>query len=131
MVVAGKTKSQSSSAGFLLNVSDTQRFHGIHHHDDVEVAVCEGGDMSLLFGHRRHFRKRGMLGVIWAMIPHGAVEVEAGKPRGYSVHLPLAWVLQWQLPDYFLKRILSGELVEDAVQQQPCSDVALMKHWRD
>jgi len=30
----------------------------------------------------------------------------------------------------FLKRILGGELIEDAVQKQPCPDLALMKHWQ-
>src|ERR1043166_1485600 len=114
---------------FSLNVVRARTFHRIHQHDDVEVGLIDNGETTVLFGQRRYSGKSRSLRVLWAMIPHGAVEITKGNPLSYSLHIPLTWVLQWQLPSNFLKRLLGGELIEDQEQQQPCSDLELMKHW--
>lgn|ERR1051325_5692000 len=115
--------------GFSLNVVRARTFHRIHQHDDVEVSVIDHGETTLLFGQRRRSGKSGSLGVLWAMIPHGAVEITKGNPLSYSLHIPLSWVLQWQLPSSFLRRLLGGELIRDQPRQEPCSDLELLKHW--
>jgi AraC-like DNA-binding protein len=45
------------------------------------------------------------------------------------VTLPLPWLLSWALPENFIKRILSGRLIQEPDSSRPYADKALFEQW--
>ena len=115
--------------GLSLVRTPVAEFRGIHQHNEIEISVHEGGDLSILFGDRRAVRYPNRLGICWGAVPHGAIRVIHGKPIAYSLHIPLALFNSWDLPEALVTRVLHGERMVDQPQTQPCSDLALLQHW--
>ncbi|NAZ86371.1 helix-turn-helix domain-containing protein [Kineococcus indalonis] len=87
--------------------------HAPHRHDDLEVNVVLDGGLEYLFGGERVRVPSGCTAMFWAASPHRLL---AREPLGGSdvcwIHVPLAVVLRWSLPEEFGARVLShGTLV--------------------
>ena len=115
--------------GFSLCRTRVATFRKVHQHSEVEIAVLEGGSASVLFGEKRRVRRPDELSICWGAVPHGNIVVISGKPLGYSLHIPFALFVAWRLPAALVTAVLRGQFLEAGSQTQPCSDVALMKHW--
>ena len=115
--------------GLVLERMPVAEFRKIHQHSEIEISVIEGGAASALFGDGRHVRRADHLAVCWGAVPHGAIRVTTGKPTGYSLHIPLAVFMAWQLPVGLVTRVLNGEWLDARPQTTPCSDLALLQHW--
>jgi AraC-like DNA-binding protein len=99
-----------------------------HRHDEIEITVLEQGWHEYLFGGRRVRIPGGALTVRWAAIPHQSLEFDPGGPH-YSLKVPLAWFLGWQLPESLVSRLLGGALLIDTRQEPDSSDLALLRRW--
>ena len=55
----------------------------------------------------------GRLSLFWAGMPHSVVGGTAGMEDFFRVYLPLVWVLRWGLPEPFMRRLMSGEMLAD------------------
>jgi AraC-like DNA-binding protein len=99
-----------------------------HRHDEIEITVLERGWNDYLFGGRRVRIPGGALTVRWAAIPHQSLAFDPGGPH-YSLKVPLAWFLGWQLPESLVSRLLGGELLIDTRQDPDSSDLALLRRW--
>lgn len=115
--------------GFTMERRPVRTFHKVHQHSEVEVGILDGGGMNLLFGEERRAREPNRLSICWAAVPHGAITVASGNPIGYSLTIPLALFISWRLPSELTSAVLHGRLLEAKPQSEPCSDLALMKHW--
>lgn len=115
--------------GLSLARTPVIEFRGIHQHNEIEISVTEGGELSTLFGDRRAVRHPNQLAICWGAVPHGAIRVSRGNPIAYSLHIPLALFNSWELPEALVTRVLHGERIVAQPQTQPCSDLALVKHW--
>lgn len=99
-----------------------------HRHDDIEITVLEVGWIDYLFGGRRIRNQAGELCVRWAAIPHQSVDFAPGGIH-YSLKVPLAWFLNWRLPESLVNRLLGGEMLIETEADPGCSDLAMLRRW--
>lgn len=114
--------------GFHVSDAPANRMAKPHRHDEIEITVLEVGWIDYLFGGRRIRNQAGELCVRWAAIPHQSVDFEPGGVH-YSLKVPLAWFLNWRLPESLVNRLLGGEMLMEAEADSGCSDLAMMRRW--
>jgi hypothetical protein len=85
------------SLGFHVSNAPAARMQRAHRHDEIEMTVLETGWIDYLFGGQRIRNLAGMFCVRWAAIPHQSIDFSPGGIH-YSLKVPLAWFLTWQLP---------------------------------
>lgn len=116
------------SHGFHLGCGQVHRMPRPHRHNEIEMTVLEVGTVDYLFGGRMLRIPAGHLCVRWAAIPHQSLGFDPGGMQ-YSLKIPLAWFLNWQLPEKLVSRLLAGELLLDREPDAGCSDIAMIKRW--
>jgi AraC-like DNA-binding protein len=116
------------SLGFHVSNAPTNRMARAHRHDEIEITVLEVGWIDYVFGGRRIRNHAGELCVRWAAIPHQSVDFEPGGIH-YSLKIPLAWFLNWRLPESLVSRLLGGEMLLETENESGCSDLAMMHRW--
>lgn len=99
-------------------------------HNEVELNLLEGGTLVYLMGGRRVTVTAGRLAVFWAGIPHQILDFEC-LAEYYVLTIPLAWFLQWRLPDHFTQPILHGETIIEPDEGRLASDWAQFEVWSD
>ncbi len=100
-----------------------------HRHKEVEVNLVTGGEMTYLLGGSRCLLPPGRLAVFWAMIPHRVIRRATGT-QFFCIHLPLAWFLQWRLPEAFTHRLLHGEMLREGDPAWAARDQTAFEQWR-
>ena len=99
-----------------------------HRHDEIEITVLEVGWIDYLFGGSRIRNHGGELCVRWAAIPHQSIDFAPGGIH-YSLKVPLAWFLNWKLPESLVTRLMGGEMLFETEPERDCSDLAMMRRW--
>lgn len=84
-----------------------------HRHHEVEINFLERGSVTSLFNGALVVQPTGSLAVFWATMPHQIVSVEEGASGFTWITVPLAWLLQWNLPAALVKSLLRGEYILD------------------
>lgn len=99
-------------------------------HDEIELNLLLHGSLTYLLGGTRVTLQEGRLGAFWAAMPHQIIGSER-NPEYYVITLPLAWVLQCQLPSTLVDRLLSGRFVIEtrSIRSRFDLDVALCRQW--
>ncbi len=99
-------------------------------HNEIELNLLDGGSLTyLMWGHRSSVHG-GCLAAFWAAVPHQILEFQ-GVGWYYVVTVPLAWVLNWNLPEDLVHRLLNGEIVQEQNSTRAPSDAALMNQWSE
>lgn len=98
-----------------------------HWHDQVEINYPVGGHLTYLLAGSVVRAPPGRLSVFWAGMPHSVVG-GAGIEDFYWVYVPLVWVLRWGLPEPFMRRLMSGEMLVD--DPSP-SDRMMLDRWSE
>lgn len=114
--------------GFHVSDAQANRMAKPHRHDEIEITVLEAGWIDYLFGGRPIRNQAGELCVRWAAIPHQSVDFEPGGSH-YSLKVPLAWFLNWKLPESLVNRLLGGEMLVETELDPGCSDLAMLRRW--
>lgn len=96
-----------------------------HTHPDIEVNFLFRGGFSYLHGGSIIPVEAGRFTALWGGMPH-----QTAAPGivgdGIWITLPLAWFLQWQLPNAMGERLLAGEIVSSAADP---ADRTLLERW--
>ena len=99
-----------------------------HVHDAIEISVFEHGSVTMLYGGTPVTIAPNCLVVHWGMLPHQVLK-RSSDALVIGLHLPLAWVMQWDLPSSLLTRLLDLELLIEPQREKPCSDLELLRDW--
>jgi AraC-like DNA-binding protein len=99
-------------------------------HNEVELNLLDSGSLTYLIWGRRVSVHGGRLAAFWAAIPHQIVDFGEVKSY-YVVTVPLAWVLNWNLPAGLVRRLLHGEVVQEQEPARAVSDSAFLSQWSD
>jgi AraC-like DNA-binding protein len=100
------------ATGFeVLRRNPRYRMAAAHTHSNIEVNFLQKGHVDYLHGGVARTVEAGRVAVFWAGVPHQTVPAENGG-EGIWMTLPLAWLLQWELPRDFAGRLLAGEFFQ-------------------
>jgi AraC-like DNA-binding protein len=98
------------------------------HHNEIEVNLLVAGSVTYLFGGRKVRIERGRFSVFWAAIPHQIIQFDR-QSYYYVATIPLAWFLQWRLPDHLVQPLLQGHVLSEPSGDRTISDAQLFAHW--
>lgn len=98
-----------------------------HWHDQVEINYCVGGHLTYLLAGSVVRVPPGRLSMFWAGMPHSVVG-GADAEDFFWVYVPLVWVLRWGLPEPFMRRLMSGEMLVDEASEM---DHAVLERWSE
>lgn len=70
----------------------------------------------------------GTPALFWAAMPHQIVSFH-DLDSYIVITLPLPWLLAWNLPGVFIKRILKGQLIQEDNHAPFCADPLLFEQW--
>lgn len=97
-----------------------------HRHQEIELNFVERGMITYLFGQQPMTLAEGCLVAFWAAIPHRLTAFD-DTTQLHWLTFPLAWFVQWGLPEAFTERILHGMPITDA--GNTLLDSALFDRW--
>jgi AraC family transcriptional regulator, melibiose operon regulatory protein len=132
-----KSKVSESRRSDLTSANDVHAYgmyawHGIkrssggtHSHNDIELNFVVRGNLRYFIEGRDVDVRQGHLAVFWAGPPHRWAFDQTGTEFVW-VTLPLAWVLEWNLRDEFVKRLFSGALT---ILKGDTSDDVIVPRW--
>lgn len=115
--------------GFHMSSADAVRMERAHRHNEIEITLLNEGWIDYLIGGRRIRIPAGVLCVRWAALPHQSVDFDPGGPH-YSLKVPLAWFLSWEIPPVLVRRLMAGELLQHAEVDPGSSDRSMMQRWQ-
>jgi len=122
-----KLTNRSELSTFGLRVWSGQVYmpHPPHRHNEIELNVVESGYLTYLLAGHELTVANGELALFWGAIPHQVVRA-AATTRVYLATIPLAHVLHWELPQSFVRAMLTGTLFRD---HDPIYDRRFFAHW--
>lgn len=101
---------------------------GYHQHSDIELNYLCHGSMTYLVSGGTYTITAGCLCAFWAAVPHQLIAI-GDDTEFYCLHISLATVLQWNLPDQLIETLLSGRLIVARCDEQPERDRLLFAQW--
>ena len=102
---------------------------GAHVHNDLELNILLAGEMDFVFNRQKVSLPRNQFVLHWAVRPHYTVACSSAS-RKCSIHIPLPWVFQLQLPAPFIHRILDGDVLFDADSSRRLEDGVSVERWQ-
>ncbi|MFC7405681.1 helix-turn-helix domain-containing protein [Georgenia alba] len=99
-----------------------------HRHDDLELNVVLRGRLDYLFGGSHVSVAAGQIAVFWAATPHRLIDPQQGDVCW--VHVPLATVLSWPLPEDDVSTLLRMDPAVVPMDAVPGDVEALFESWR-
>lgn len=99
-------------------------------HNEIELNLLESGRLVYLMGGRKIVVPAGRLTAFWAGVSHQIVDFECLTDY-FVLTIPLAWFLQWRLPDHFAQPILHGGTIVEPDEGQLASDRTRFELWSE
>ena len=100
----------------------------VHQHPEMELLVFEHGAVTMLYGGRPLDIPPERLVLFWGAMPHQALAAAPGTVSHVLV-IPVPMLMQWQLPEWFLRRLMDFEVLIEPTPGAPASDLDGMRHW--
>jgi AraC-like DNA-binding protein len=130
MVRFDPTRPDFSSYGFSCVRWTPTRMPRCDRHNEIELNLLESGRLTYLMGGQKVTVPAGRLIAFWASIPHQILDFE-GLTDYYVLTIPLAWFLQWRLPDRLTQPMMRGGIIMDPDESRLASDRARFGVWRE
>jgi len=130
MVRFDPTRPDFSPYGFSCVRWTPTRMPRCDRHNEIELNLLETGRLTYLMGGQKVTVPAGRLIAFWAGIPHQILDFE-GLTDYYVLTIPLAWFLQWRLPDRLTQPILRGGMIVDSDESRLEPDRAKFDTWSE
>lgn len=99
-------------------------------HNEIELNLLEAGTLVYLMGGRKVVVPAGRLTVFWAGVTHQIIDFER-LTEYFVMTIPLAWFLQWRLPDHFTQSILQGGTIAEPDVARLATDRDRFERWSE
>lgn len=108
--------------------TEPRLFEEFHRHNEIELQYIERGAITQLLSSGRFTVAEGQFAVLWGAMPHRMIHIE---PRTviHWLTVPLAWFLEWQLPESVTRPLLDGEVLLDSSTARSAADLLLFSQW--
>lgn len=124
------TRPDFSPYGFTCVRWTPTRMERCDRHNEIELNLLEQGRLVYLLGGRKQVVPAGRLAVFWAGVPHQVLGFE-GLADYFVMTIPLAWFLQWRLPDHLTQAVLQGRMIVEPNRDRLASDRMRFESWRE
>src|SRR5690348_9521138 len=106
--------------------------HSMKHfarHDEIVMHALARGRVRVVYatGERTELIPHRLV-VGWGAMPHRAEWLQANTTF-YTLTLPLAWFLRWQLPAPFTSALLAGRSLVETDDAEGAHDLHMMDRW--
>ncbi len=119
---------QFSEIGLWCGMITRPRMQDSHRHNEIELNLPLGDAVTYFFGARARSIEPGVFAVFWGAVPHQLVQC-AAETEFHVATVPLAWLLQWNLPEAFVKGLLEGQILESRNQEAAAADRLRFQGW--
>jgi AraC-like DNA-binding protein len=99
-----------------------------HRHNEIELVYLKSGSVVYLFGGTKVALKPKTLVAFWAGVPHQVVRFSSSTVL-LGLEVPVAWFLQWKLPDFLTQSLLGGQLLTESDPAFQASDARALNRW--
>ena len=99
-----------------------------HRHNEIELVYLKSGSVVYLFGGTKVALKPRTLVAFWAGVPHQVMRFSSSTVL-LGLELPVAWFLQWKLPDFLTQSLLGGQLLTESDPAFQASDARALNRW--
>lgn len=130
MVRFDPTRPDFSPYGFSCVRWTPTRMPRCDRHNEIELNLLETGRLTYLMGGQKVTVPASRLITFWAGIPHQILDFE-GLTDYYVLTIPLAWFLQWRLPDRLTQPILRGGIIMEPDESRLESDRVRFEGWSE
>lgn len=130
MVRFDPNRSDFSPYGFSCLRWTPSRMPRCDRHNEIELNLLACGTLTYLIGGQKVTVPAGRLSIFWAGIPHQIIEF-GGLGEYFVLTIPLAWFLQWRLPDQLTQPILHGQMVVEPDETRLAWDWARFGTWSE
>lgn len=101
---------------------------GPHRHNEIEFVYVKSGSATYLFGGSPVELKPRTLTLFWSGVPHYVSKFSASCILS-GLEIPLAWVLQWKLPETLSRPLLNGRMLTESDKKLSPLDGAQVSRW--
>jgi AraC-like DNA-binding protein len=98
-----------------------------HRHSDIELTLVVCGALAIEFGSTTLRIPERTFCAFWAAMPHRIIASDEPETFVFSVALPLARVLHWNLPAELSRSLLDGQVL---CTPNSAMDEMSMRRWR-
>lgn len=98
-------------------------------HNEIEMNMVFDGTISYLIGGAKVIVPTYHLILFWAAIPHQII-AHSSTQTYYVITIPLAWFLQWRLPDSIRDPVLHGRIVQECIRKSWRLETEIAKRWK-
>lgn len=106
------TRPNFAPYGFTCEVWKPVPMKRADRHNEIELNLLKHGSLVYLLGGKKVAIPAGQLAIFWAAIPHQIVG-STTKEEYFVATIPLAWFLQCQFPEAFVKSVMHGQVLTD------------------
>lgn len=97
-------------------------------HNEIEINYFTEGSITYLFRGAKTTIPKNSLALFWGLVPHQILSYEDSAPY-YVCTIPLTQFLEWNLPGFFVDRVLKGEVLIENSGEKSIYDEFLLKNW--
>lgn len=98
-------------------------------HNEIEMNMVFDGTITYLIGGSKVIVPSYRLILFWAAIPHQII-AHSSTQAYYVITIPLAWFLQWRLPDSIRDPVLHGRIVQESIRKSWRLETENAKQWK-
>jgi AraC family transcriptional regulator, melibiose operon regulatory protein len=99
-----------------------------HRHNEIEFIFIKTGSIEFLFGGSKTTLNSRVLIAFWAGIPHQVLRFPSSTIM-IGLEIPVAWFLQWKLPDFLTQSLLGGNLLMESSPAFQLQDARALHRW--
>lgn len=99
-----------------------------HRHNEIKIVYVSSGSATYLFGGNKRVLQPRTFTVFWSGVPHQVIKYSS-KTVIIGVEIPIAWFLQWKLPDFLTQSILGGQLLQESDPACSATDGRMLDRW--
>jgi AraC family transcriptional regulator, melibiose operon regulatory protein len=102
--------------------------HRSDRHNEIELNYLTSGSLRYLLGGRKVEVRANQLTAFWACVPHQVLSF-SGLTEYFVMTIPLAWLLQWRLPESVSQSLLHGRVILEEDEGVSRDDQARFELW--
>lgn len=114
--------------GFTCEKWQPMRMERPDRHYEIELNYLKKGRLTYLFWGERMSIHAGSLALFWAAVPHQIVDF-VDLDSYFVITLPLPWILNWNLPEKCINKILNGQILQASEMSAFIYDEYLFEQW--